>query len=245
MSHKIFGLVGRGLSHSYSKEYITDYFRRNGIDAEYLNFDIEDVSEVRRILRVFPELRGFNVTMPYKEAIIPLLDAVSEEARFVSSVNTIAVEDGKLYGYNTDVPGFETSLLNFLGVLRPNKALILGSGGVSKAIQYTLRKLGIGFTIVSRSAGNGSITYEELTEEIVGGNNLIINATSLGMYPSADECPNIPYHAITNQHHCFDVIYNPMKTMFLSRAERNGAKICNGLEMLYRQADKALKIWRV
>ena len=233
---KRFGLIGHPLSHSFSKTHFTEKFEREGLDCEYENYDIDDIALVREL-----DLSGFNVTSPYKEAIIPYLDELNPIAAEVGAVNTVKVlPDGRLIGYNTDVIGFAETVF---GAELQKTALILGTGGASKAVQYALRQLGIRYSIVSRSTSKGDYHYEELTPEIIQSHLLIVNATPVGMAPNVNEAPNIPYDAITPQHTLIDLIYNPEETLFLRKGKEHGATTINGLTMLHAQAEASWEIW--
>lgn len=243
MSTSTYGLVGHPLGHSFSKAYFTEKFESKGLDCEYQNFDIEEINDIRKLVSSHPVLKGFNVTIPYKEAIIPYLDELDETAREVGAVNTVKVmADGKLKGYNTDVTGIASSL-SLRGGTSIKNALILGTGGASKAVQYVLRKSGIPFHLVSRDPQKGDFTYATLNPEIILSHLLIINATPVGMAPHSDEAPNIPYEAVTPQHTLFDLIYNPQETLFLQHGKEKGACTINGLTMLHAQAEASWKIW--
>lgn len=238
---KLFGLIGYPLEHSFSKKYFTQKFEKEKINARYENFPLKSIRE-------FPELiknnsfSGMNVTIPYKQEVIPYLDELSDEAAKIGAVNTIRFMGGKLQGNNTDCHGFEMSLLPFL---KPNhqKALVLGTGGASKAVVYVLDKLGISWKYVSRNPVEGGYTYGELTREIVESYPVIINTSPLGMYPKTDSCPELDYEGITSGHLLYDLVYNPEETLFLKKGKEKGAAIKNGLEMLYLQAEKAWEIW--
>lgn len=231
-----YGLIGHPLSHSFSKTYFTEKFEREGLDCEYENYDIDDIALVREL-----DLSGFNVTSPYKEAIIPYLDELDPIAAEVGAVNTVKVlPNGRLIGYNTDVIGFAETVF---GAELQKTALILGTGGASKAVQYALRQLGIRYSIVSRSIGKGDYQYEELTPEIIQSHLLIVNATPVGMAPNINEAPNLPYDAITPQHTLIDLIYNPDETLFLRKGKEHGAITINGLTMLHAQAEASWEIW--
>ena len=241
-----FGLIGYPLGHSFSVPYFEKKFAEERIDATYTNFPLENISEFDELVKRQPPLSGLNVTVPYKQQIIPYLDALDRIARSVGAVNTIVFcwrdERLGLLGFNTDVTGFERSLNEHIGSLQ-RKALVLGTGGSSKAIVYVLEKLGIEYQLVSRSEGEGVVTYEKLDREKVAGSKLIINTTPLGMYPEVDTCPGIDYDAITPDHLLFDLIYNPEKTLFLAKGEERGAHTVNGHDMLVYQAEASWEIW--
>lgn len=241
----LFGLIGFPLAHSFSKDYFSKKFIAEKIThASYENFPIRTIDKLHQLLNNNPELLGLNVTIPYKELVIPFLDEIDPKARAIGAVNVIKIDtesDMKLIGYNTDVDGFTQSLKPLLRLWH-KKALILGTGGASKAVAYGLKQLGIDFQYVSREAGRG-LTYENLTKEIIEEHTLIINTTPLGMWPDVDYSPNIPYEHLHGEHLLFDLVYNPAKTLFLAKAEENGASIKNGLEMLQIQAEKAWDIW--
>lgn len=241
-----FGLVGNPLGHSFSQDYFTKKFDKENIEAQYLNFQIEDISMLGEKVLSVPGLRGFNVTIPYKQAVIPYLDTIDEVAQKVGAVNVVKVEDGagkrKLSGYNSDVVGFENSLRPLLKSCHAS-ALILGTGGASKAVRYVLEKLGIEYRYVSRTPSDNVYSYDQLTPEIISHNKLIVNCTPLGMSPKVDACADIPYSAIGQQHLCFDLIYNPEETLFLKKSRLQGAVTQNGLDMLIGQAIRAWEIW--
>lgn len=238
-----FGLIGKNISYSFSQHYFTEKFKReNLLNHQYQNFDIQDISALHNILKKQKNLKGFNVTIPYKEAIFPFLDKINAKALRIGAVNTIRLtKKGKLKGYNTDEYGFRKSLIPLLEK-HHKKALILGTGGASKAIAYTLKKLHIPYQFVSRKEGTDFI-YNSLSSEIIKEHQIIINCTPLGTAPNVDKYPDIPYGAITNKHLLYDLIYNPSETLFLKKGKERGAKIHNGLKMLELQAEKAWKIW--
>lgn len=240
----LYGLVGRRLGHSFSARFFADKFAKEGTDAEYRNFELTTIDELPRMLQENPNLKGFNVTLPYKEEIIPFLDSLSGEARQIGAVNCVKVEDGRLTGHNTDAYGFCNSLLHLIGDERPD-ALVLGTGGASKAVKYILQQLGIRFRSVSRSHKNGDLTYDDLAANpsIVCDTKLIINATPLGTFPDVDTFPDLPYSAVTPGHYFFDLVYNPEQTLFMRKGAEYGAKTSNGYEMLVGQAIKAWGIW--
>lgn len=244
-----YGLVGYPLSHSFSKRFFTELFSNNAIDAEYLNFEISDLTLLPGIIRKHPELKGFNVTIPHKGAIIPYLDHCDEKAAAIQAVNTVKIrrtgEKIELTGYNTDLIGFRDSLLP---LLKPHhkKALVLGTGGASKAIMAVLKELAIETLLVSREGRNGiSIAYAQLNCELLEEHTIIVNTTPLGTYPKTDGFPEIPYTCLTDKHLLFDLVYNPAVTQFLQKGAERGAAIKNGLEMLELQAMAAWRIWEI
>lgn len=236
---KHFALIGFPLGHSLSASYFTEKFSRAGIDAEYSPLAIEQAEEV---LPYCSQLSGFNVTIPHKQAIMPLLAEISEEAQAIGAVNCVKVcEDGRLVGYNTDVIGIRKSLE---GVeLQGIKALVLGTGGASKAVQYVLRKGGADIKVVSRSKGAANLTYEELSEELIRECRLIVNTTPLGMFPKVESAPELPYSALSSEHTLFDCVYNPRQTKFLQLGAAQGARTIDGLTMFYAQAEASWEIW--
>lgn len=238
-----FGLIGRHLPHSFSGRYFTGKFEREGIeDCQYLLYEMETIEGVEALL-ADPEIEGFSVTIPYKLEVMRYLTSLSEEAEAVGAVNCVSRRGDEIKGYNTDIIGFEESLLTLLDGERPEKALILGSGGASMAVEYVLGRLGIAFTVVSRRGGEGRYSYEELTPEVIDEHRLIVNATPLGTFPDIDNAPALNYSAITPNHYLYDLVYNPPLTKFLSLGQQNGAKVCNGQAMLVSQAEAAWKIW--
>jgi len=242
-----FGLIGYPLTHSFSKKYFTSKFEREIItDCQYDLYEISDVSLFPNILSKNPQLEGINVTIPYKEKIIPLLDELDPACQKIGAVNCIQIKEGKLKGYNTDYIGFRQSLESFLGESRP-KALVLGTGGASKAVVQVLKDLGISFKMVSRnqSENPGWITYRDLAvnPSILENHHLIINTTPLGTYPKTEEMPEINPEYITGMHKVYDLVYNPEKTFLMRSLEARGALVKNGLEMLQLQAEAAWKIW--
>lgn len=244
---KRLGLIGYPLEHSFSAAYFKEKFQREGISGwRYDLFPIREIERITDLIADIPELAGLNVTIPYKRAVLPFLHELADEAREIGAVNTIKIrQEGNkrsLAGFNTDVYGFEKSLVP---LLKPhhNSALILGTGGGSGAVQYVLKKLGIEFSLVSRNPRSGMTGYPELTSDKVSSHKLIINTTPLGMYPEAGACPPIPYEAIGPEHVLYDLVYNPAQTTFLLKGAAQGATIKNGLEMLHLQAEKAWEIW--
>lgn len=236
-----FGLIGKSLGHSFSAKFFNGKFRAEGIDADYQLFEMEDVSAIDTLIKEH-NLEGFNVTIPYKENIIPYLDGLTKEAHEIGAVNCVVIKDGRKVGHNTDVVGIEASL-HWLDVDSNPKALILGTGGASKAAQYALKRRGIEFKVVSRDASRGDITYAELTAEVIAEHQLIINATPVGMSPNVDDAPEIDYSAVGTEHRLFDMVYNPAKTEFLKRGEERGAKTMGGMLMLQTQAIASWHLW--
>jgi shikimate dehydrogenase len=237
-----FGLIGYPLSHSFSQKYFTEKFQQLGIaDCRYDLYPIEDISSVELLLQD-PELLGLNITIPYKQLVIPYLKGMSPVVREIGACNCIKIENGIPTGHNTDVVGFEESLVQKLQPFH-RRALILGTGGASKAVEFVLRKLGIEYKYVSRNAMAGILTYEEVDEEVVYSHTLIINTTPVGMYPKVEVCPPLPYEAIGPQHYLFDLVYNPARTLFLQNGEQRGAAVENGYDMLIGQAEESWRIW--
>jgi len=237
-----YGLIGYPLTHSFSPAYFRKRFEAAGIDAAYHAFELRAIEQLPSLLQERPQLRGLNVTIPYKEAVIPYLDELDEVAADIGAVNCIHITDGGLKGYNTDAAGFEQSLRP---LLQPGhrKALVLGTGGSSKAVTYTLDKLGIVYMPVSREEGKDRLSYASLKPELVREHTLIINTTPLGMYPDTDRAPALPYEALTERHLLYDLIYNPEETLFLKRGRERGATTANGMKMLYLQAEESWRIW--
>ncbi len=249
-----YGLIGFPLKHSFSADFFKNKFLKENIDAEYLNFEIEDILEIRRVILFNQHLKGLNVTIPYKEKVIPFLNNISDEAKKIGAVNVIKVfrKLGDMYfyeltGYNTDYIGFKNS---FTPMLKPGKryrALILGTGGASKAVSQALTDIGIEWTYVSRSKKPNNnikvINYNDLSREIMLTYNVIVNASPVGTFPQVDSCPNIPYNYLTPDHILYDLVYNPKETLFLRKGKEKGASIKNGQEMLELQALAAWDIW--
>jgi shikimate dehydrogenase len=241
---RLFALIGYPLTHSFSKKYFTEKFEREGLaDCRYEHFSIDDISKLKTILTDNPDLCGINVTIPYKEQVLGYLHEKNELVKQIKACNCISIINGKLKGYNTDALGFEQSLKEKLQP-QHKKALILGTGGAAKAVEYALDKQGISYKYVSRKPSAGNYSYEQLTPAIIGANQLIINTTPLGMYPAIAEAPPIPYESLTSDHYLFDLIYNPEKTLFLRKGEEKGAAIKNGYDMLVIQAEESWKIWK-
>ena len=273
-----YGLIGYPLGHSFSRKFFTEKFEKEGIDAQYLNFEIPSIEEFPEIIKNNPELRGLNVTIPYKQQVMQYLDEISEEAKAIGAVNVVRIERpspqpspimgretmrnagnkpdglpikgdmseglrGSLIGYNSDVIGFVESIRPLLKA-HHKKALILGTGGASKAIRYGLeKKLGMKTLFVSRSAREGMITYEEVTAEVLKEYEVIVNCSPVGMYPHVDECPALPYEAMNDNNLLYDLVYNPLETLFMKKGAEQGATVKNGLEMLHLQAIASWKFW--
>lgn len=231
----MYGLIGYPLKHSFSKRYFSDK------NIEYENFEIEYIEQVRDILSN-PNIKGLNVTIPYKEKVISYLDEIDDIVKEIGACNTIEFKEGKTIGHNTDIIGFEKSVENYLGFWHTH-ALILGTGGASKAIEYVLKKNNLIYKFVSRTPKEDQLSYSDLAEDIMKQYTVIINCTPLGTYPKLFECPNILYQYITKDHFCYDLVYNPEKTEFLHQCELQGAQIKNGYEMLQIQAEESLKTW--
>lgn len=238
-----YGLIGFPLTHSFSKKYFTEKFERESIaDHAYELFPIQDISALPGVLTAEPELKGLNVTIPYKEQVIAFLDEQSAVVKEIQACNCIRIVEGKLIGYNTDVIGFEKTLERKL-LPHHNRALVLGTGGAAKAVHYVLRNKGIEYLEVSRTPKEGCLTYSEITKETLSAFTLIINTTPLGMFPNVDQAPDLPYEALTEKHYLYDLVYNPSKTKFLQEGEERGAVIENGADMLVIQADASWDIW--
>ncbi len=239
----LFGLIGKNIEYSFSKEFFCRKFELESLDHGYKNFDVPDLDALQSLLKKNTDVTGFNVTIPYKETVIQLLDKVDKEARKIGAVNTIKkAKNGDLIGYNTDHYGFAQALVHFFPLVH-RSALILGTGGASKAISFVLDALEIKYTYVSRNPENGQIGYDQLSRELIEEQGLIINCTPLGTFPNINDCPNIPYKYISKNHLLFDLVYNPEETEFLKRGKIQGARITNGKQMLIYQAQKAWKIW--
>ena len=240
---RLFGLIGYPLTHSFSKKYFTEKFEKMGItDCRYENFPISNIQDVKSIISSNPSLEGLNVTIPYKESVIGYLDEMTDVVKRIRACNCIRIINGKLKGFNTDTIGFEKTLLTKLKPSHTN-ALILGTGGAAKAVEFVLQKLKIKFKYVSRKPSVNSFSYEQLVPGLIAQHALIINTTPLGMYPNTIQAPQIPYEALTAEHFLYDLIYNPAKTLFLEKGEQKGAAIMNGYEMLLSQAEESWNIW--
>ena len=240
---KRYGLIGHPLKHSQSRFYFNEKFEYEGLDCLYQHFDLKSLDELEEVMDHYPDLCGFNVTIPYKEAIIPLLDEIDETAKQVGAVNVVKITDGKMKGYNTDVYGFEALLNRAINGKNIDHALVLGTGGASKAVRFVLKQKGIPFATVSREAEKGDYTYDSLTDEVLKENPLIINTTPLGMSPYVDSFPDIHYQALGNKHILIDLIYNPKETAFMELGKTWGAKVFNGLQMFEEQAKQTWEIF--
>ena len=241
----LYGLIGHPLGHSFSKDFFNQKFQSENIDAQYLNFDIPTIELLNEVL-TRQQIKGLNVTIPYKEKVIPFLDELSEDAKSIGAVNVIKVyqQENKirLKGFNTDVIGFTESLQPLLNPTH-KKALILGTGGASKAVQFGLQQLNIETLFVSRRSCDNTLTYSQLTSKVMKEHTVVINCTPVGMHPHTDECPEIPYEFIGEGHILYDLVYNPEETLFLKKGKAVGATTKNGLEMLLLQAKAAWNIW--
>ena len=242
-----YGLIGYPLGHSFSISYFNDKFSDEGIDARYENFEIQSIDQLQEVLDTNPNLRGLNVTIPYKEKVIEFLDNITPEAQAIGAVNVIRIshegKKTKLKGYNSDVIGFTKSIEPMLDSNWHKKALILGTGGASKAINFGLKSLGLETVFVSRYQRPGTIQYESITPEVIREYNVIINCTPLGMYPHTEECPMLPYEAMDYHNILYDLIYNPDETLFMKKGRERGAEVKNGLEMLLLQAFASWEFW--
>lgn len=248
---KTYGLIGYPLGHSFSKNFFAEKFENEGLnDCQYLNFEIDTIKKFPAIFEENSNIMGLNCTIPYKQQVMTYLDEIDEEAEKVGAINTIKIlrngEDFRLKGFNTDIIGFERSIKPMLDNSH-KKALILGTGGASKAIKHILTKLEIDFISASieEELDENEVRYESITEEVIKERTVIINATPLGTFPKVDNCPSIPYEAITNNHVLFDLVYNPEITLFMQKGKDRGANVKNGLEMLHGQAKAAWEIWNM
>jgi shikimate dehydrogenase len=240
---KRYGLIGYPLTHSLSQQYFTDKFSQEGIDdCIYERFSIPSIDDLHTILDIHKDLCGFNITIPYKKEVLAFLTERSKAVEEVGACNCVKIEGQNLIGYNTDVIGFENSLIPFLKPTH-NQALVLGTGGAALAIVYVLQKLGIAYKYVSRTAAEGQFSYNELDASVMELHTLIINTTPLGMFPNIEACPNIPYQLLTPDHHLFDLTYNPAESTFLAKGKQMGATIQNGQQMFVEQAEQSWRIW--
>lgn len=240
---KRYGLIGHPLKHSQSRFYFNEKFEYLGLDCLYQHFDIKTVDEVFDIIAHYPDLCGFNVTIPYKESILPLLDDIDPVAKEIGAVNVVTIINGQLKGYNTDVDGFSQLLERAVKGRDTKRALILGTGGASKAVQYVLRQKAIPYFTVSRDAAKGDYTYDTLNDDILQQHPLIINTTPLGMFPQVDNFPDLHYQGLTRNHTLIDLIYNPRETAFMELGHTWGAKVYNGLQMFEEQAKRTWELF--
>ncbi|WP_185862433.1 shikimate dehydrogenase family protein [Blattabacterium cuenoti] len=242
----IFGLIGKGISHSFSRDFFLKKFKKESIiHTDYKNFDIPNIENVLLILQN-PCLKGCNVTIPYKTSIIPFLTKIMPKAEYIGSVNVIKIKNKSIIGYNTDVSGFEFSFkknMNSFLEKKNLKALILGTGGVSKTVSFVLKKLQISYIHISRKKNKNFLSYDDIDKNLLKQYKIIINCTPLGTFPNINSYPPLPYQYISSEHYFYDLVYNPNKTLFLKKAEEKGAIIKNGLEMLHIQAEESWKIW--
>ncbi len=242
-----FGLIGKKLGHSFSKNFFSEKFKTEDItNSKYELYEIASVEELPTLIKKFNgNLKGLNVTIPYKEDVIALLDEIDPAAKKIGAVNVLKINSkGKIKGYNSDYFGFKSSLENFVGNnLSDIKALILGTGGASKAVKQTLIDLNIPYIYVSRNRGKSQISYKDISEEIIKDHKLIINCTPLGMHPDINTCPDLPYEALDQKHFLYDLVYNPEETLFMKKGRQKGAKAIHGLQMLILQAEKSWEIW--
>lgn len=236
-----FGLIGRSLAHSFSKDFFTRYFEKNGIDASYENIEIETIEDVKLILE--SNFSGLNVTVPYKELILSYLDELSMEASEIGAVNVIKFDNGRTIGHNSDAYGFHQSIKPFLMNVH-ERALILGTGGASKAVAYVLKQLGLDVIHISRNpSGTKQFRYDEVNEHMLKACKLVVQCTPIGMYPNVTDCISFPFQFLTTEHLVVDLIYNPEATLFLQNAQKNGATVLNGSSMLKEQALRGWELW--
>lgn len=236
-----FGLVGKTLGHSFSKSYFEEKFQREGIESTFKNFELAEITQIETVFSI-SDLKGLSVTIPYKEVIIPYLDGLSEEAAAIGAVNCISFQNGKKTGHNTDAFGFHQMIKPFL-TNEHERAIILGTGGASKAVAYVLKKIGLNVISVSRNPQNGQFSYDQINEHMLKACKVVVNCTPLGTFPDVDACVPFPFEFLTESHLCIDLIYNPEETKFLKESKTNGATTLNGLSMLKEQANKAWEIW--
>ncbi len=243
---KTYGIIGNPLGHSFSKQYFTDKFQKEETDAQFLNFEIPSIENILDVVRDNPSLKGLCVTIPYKQEVMAYLDDIDPLAKEIGAVNSIQIsrKNGKTYlkGYNTDIYGFGESLAIFIDGQKLS-ALILGTGGASKAVATALKNQNIKFKSVSRTKSEETIGYEDLSAEILTNHQLIINCTPLGTFPNADACPDIDYSSLSSKHFLYDLVYNPSTTLFMKKGAEQGTKTLNGLQMLHLQAEKSWGIW--
>lgn len=238
-----FGLIGKNISYSFSRKYFSDKFDQLEIEASYENFDCKDIDEIQKLFDKNGTYEGFNVTIPYKEQVIPFMSEMNKHARSIGAVNTIKrLANGKLKGYNTDHIGFSKSIKPYLKK-HHKTALILGTGGASKAIAYALEMMDIQYKYVSRTPQKDQLSYEAISPAIISKYHIIINCSPIGTHPDIDKAPKIPYYLLTDKHLLYDLVYNPAETKFLREGKKKGAQTCNGLDMLKLQAEAAWRIW--
>lgn len=239
-----YGLIGKELGHSFSKTFFTYKFEKENRKDTYENFELQHIEEFPRLIEKNPDIKGLNVTIPYKKSIIPFLDRLDKEAEAIGAVNTVKFrKDGKMVGYNTDHYGFAQALTNFFP-LKDKTSLILGTGGSSNAVQYVLETMGFDFEIVSRKSSIDFIAYDQISPELLADHYLIVNCTPLGTTPQIEQCPKLPYQHLSKDHVLFDLVYNPRETEFMKRGFMKGARVCNGLKMLEFQAKRSWKVWK-
>ncbi|NRA11005.1 MAG: shikimate dehydrogenase [Crocinitomicaceae bacterium] len=237
---KKYGLIGKSLEHSFSKSFFEGYFEKNNISGTYRNIELQTIEDFVGIRDSFD---GFNVTIPYKQTIIPFLDELTDEANFIGAVNVVQCVDGRLMGHNSDVFGFHQSIKPFL-TNKHERALILGTGGASKAVEFVLKQIGLDVIFISRSpSGENEFSYEDINEHMLRACKIVVNTTPVGTFPNVGDCVSFPFEFLTQEHLVVDLIYNPVKTMFLQSAEENNATIMNGETMLKQQALKSYQIW--
>jgi shikimate dehydrogenase len=238
-----FGLLGKTLKHSFSKNYFAKKFADEGIhDCSYENFELPSIDQFPQLIKIYPDLNGINVTIPYKEEILPFLHHTTDMVKEIGACNCIKFKNGILFGHNTDAPAFRDSLGKNL---QPHhkRALVLGSGGASKAVQYALKNLKIGFIVVSRNKATGHVSYDDVDRQMLETHHVIVNTTPLGLYPNVDDAPPLRYDLVSPQHLLYDLVYNPPKTKFLEQGEKQGAQVISGYEMLVGQAEESWRIW--
>lgn len=243
----LYGIIGYPLSHSFSEKYFTEKFKRENLDDYIFKaFPITSINEFTSLIKDNPLLKGLSVTIPYKEQVLKYVTTLSDEVKSIGATNSIKISNNNLIAYNTDINGFQKT---FIELIKPHhtKALVLGTGGASKAVQFVLKKLNIEYLVVSRNQSlyNNSIAYSQVNEQLMQQCKIIINCTPCGMWPDENECPDIPYNFITPAHYFFDLVYKPAKTLFLAKAEEHGAEIKNGFEMLIIQAEESWKLWNI
>jgi len=238
---RTYGLLGKTLKHSFSPSYFTEKFKAEGINAQYLALELHEISELKPLLEQY-QFSGLNVTIPYKEAVIPYLNELSTEAKEIGAVNTIVFKDGRLIGHNSDVHGFKRSLA---AVLKSHheRALILGTGGASKAVVYVLKELGVDYKLVSRQKSDNQFTYSDINEYVLRHFKLIVNTTPLGTFPDINQAPDLPYEYLNKEHLLYDLVYNPAETLFLKKGQQKNVAVLNGHRMLLLQAEKSWELW--